>query len=157
MDKNNLNAIKRARNSAGITQEKLAEMSGYSTESIKAWEGGTRNASIEVLDMLALCLSAPWLPGIYLREQSVGGSLDEVIPSFDPGLSLSQATLQLIDRIYAFADKRSDRRLVSIASDNVITDEERADFDAILAELHDIVKAAAALRYSKGGEREGPK
>jgi len=155
MYKNDLNAIKRARNSAGITQEKLAEMSGYSVESIKAWENGGRGASIEVLDMLALCLAAPWLPGIYLREQSAGGILDDVIPSFAPGMSLSQAVLQLINRIYAFADKHSDRRLVSIAADNIISEEERPDFDAILEELRDIVSAAAALRYSNGGDGAG--
>ena len=34
MDKTSVNALKRARNVAGITQEKAAEMSGYSAKNL---------------------------------------------------------------------------------------------------------------------------
>lgn len=36
MDRIAVNALQRARNSKGVTQEKLAEMSGYSVDSIQA-------------------------------------------------------------------------------------------------------------------------
>ena len=44
MDKTSENVLKRARKSKGITQEKAAEMSGYSVDAIQAWEAGTRRA-----------------------------------------------------------------------------------------------------------------
>ncbi|MEG1858481.1 MAG: helix-turn-helix domain-containing protein [Pseudoflavonifractor sp.] len=152
MYKYDTNAIKRARVGAGVTQEKLAEMSGYSVESIKAWENGNRTASIEVLDMLGICLSTPWVTGIYLREQSVGGALDNLIPSFNPGDGLSQATVRLLHRIYAFADSHKDRQLLSIAEDDTIDADERVQFDEIMGDLQDIVEAALALRYAKSGD-----
>ena len=70
MHKNPQNAIQRARQRSGLTQEALAERSGYSADSVRAWECGARVASIEALDILAACLDAAWLPGVYLREQS---------------------------------------------------------------------------------------
>lgn len=151
MDKNAVNALKRARNSKGITQEKLAEMSGYSVDSIQAWESGHRQPSVPTLDLLAICLDAPWLTGMYLREQSEGAGLPELIPSFSPGEPLSRATMALLNRIYAFNDKHHDRRLMQIAEDDVITPDERHEFDSILRDLTDIIQAATAIRYAKSG------
>ncbi len=45
MDKNKRNALQRARLSSGLTQEALAERSGYSADSVRAWESGARMAS----------------------------------------------------------------------------------------------------------------
>lgn len=151
MDKNAGNALKRARIAQGITQEKLAEMSGYSTDAISAWENGVRQASVPVLELLAVCLSAPWLIGVYLREQA-NGALDDIVPAFMPGKPLSGAVVQLINRIYAFADSHGDRRLLSIAEDNVITPDERREFESIVEDLQGIIAAAMELRYCSGGE-----
>lgn len=151
MDKNAGNAIKRARIAQGITQERLAEMSGYSTDAISAWENGIRQASVPVLELLAVCLSAPWLTGVYLREQA-NGSLDDILPAFTPGEPLSRAVVRLIDRVYAFGDSHGDRRLLSIAADDVITPDERREFDAIIEDLQGIVAAAMEVRYCAGGE-----
>ena len=151
MDKNAGNAIKRARLSQGITQEKLAEMSGYSTDAISAWENGTRQASVPVLELLAVCLSAPWLVGVYLREQA-NGALDDIVPAFTPGKPLSKAVVRLVNCVYAFNDKHSDRRLLSIAEDDVITPDERREYEEIAKDLQAIVEAALELRYCTGGE-----
>lgn len=147
MDKNPVNAIKRARISKGITQERAAEMSGYSVDSIQAWESGARRASVEVLDILGICLDAPWLTGMYLREMSSQG-LSDLIPAFSPGEPLSKTVLALLNRIYDFADNHSDRRLMRIAEDDVISPDERKEFDAIMEDLVEIIQAATALRYA---------
>ena len=42
MYQNAQNAIQRARISKGLTQEALAERSGYSADSVRAWECGAR-------------------------------------------------------------------------------------------------------------------
>ena len=68
MDKNKRNALQRARLSSGLTQEALAERSGYSADSVRAWESGARMASLEALGILGEVLDAPWLSGVYLRE-----------------------------------------------------------------------------------------
>lgn len=148
MDKNAENAIRRARKLAGVTQEKAAEMSGYSVDSIQAWEAGTRRAPVEVLDMLAICYNANWLAGLYLREFS-SGSVAESIPACTPGQPLPKTVLALLKRIYEFSDRHSDRRLMAIAADGRITEEERVEFDAILADLEGITRAAADVRYAQ--------
>ena len=83
------NAIQRARNSTGLTQEALAERSGYSSDSVRAWESGARVPSLEALNILAESLAAPWLPGVFLREQSA--YLNSLIPDFRPGLPVAEA------------------------------------------------------------------
>lgn len=153
MDKKTGNAVKRARILTGYSQEKAAEMSGYSVDSIQAWEAGTRRASVEALDTLALCYNAPWLAGMYLRELSQGGFAD-TIPDFTPGEPLPQTVLALLDHIYAFCDQHSDRRLMAIAADGKITAEERPEFDAIMKDLREITQAAMAVRFAKM-EKEG--
>lgn len=150
MDKNAGNALKRARIAQGITQEKLAEMSGYSADAISAWENGTRAPSVPALELLGVCLSAPWLTGVYLREQA-DGALDDIVPAFTPGESVSKAVLCLVSRIYAFNDSHSDRRLLAIAADNVITPDERREFEAIVADIQEIVAAAMEVRYCETG------
>ncbi len=70
MYQNKRNALQRARISAGLTQEALAERSGYSPDSVRAWESGARMASLEALDILSEVLGTTWLPGVYLREQT---------------------------------------------------------------------------------------
>ena len=88
------NAIQRARNSTGLTQEALAERSGYSSDSVRAWESGARVPSLEALNILAESLAAPWLPGVFLREQSA--YLNSLIPDFRPGLPVAEAAAPTI-------------------------------------------------------------
>jgi transcriptional regulator with XRE-family HTH domain len=151
MDKNEGNAIKRARIARGITQERLAEMAGCSADTIRAWEGGSRQPSVHMLELLAVCLDSPWLVGVYLREQA-DGALDDIVPDFTPGTPVSQAVVHLINKIYAFNDSHGDRRLMAIAEDNVITQAERQEFDAIVEDIRGIVEAALELRFCSGGE-----
>ena len=75
-----------------------------------------------------------------------------VVPEV-PLCSVLEASARLTNRIYAFADKHSDRRLMRMAEDNVIDPVERPEFDAILEELQEIVEAALALRCAKDTER----
>lgn len=151
MDKMKGTAAKRARISAGLTQEKAAEMAGYSVDAIQGWESGSRRCSVEVLDALAVIYNAPWLPAIYLRELS-RGSMAEIMPGFTPGRPLSQAALALIYRLNALADRGLVGQLTRIASDGRVDEEEKPVFDAIVAELIELTRAANELRFAKGEE-----
>jgi len=154
MDKMSGNALKRARLSRGITQEKAAEMSGYSTDSIQAWEAGTRRASVEVLDTLAVCYDTPWVAGMYLRELSQG-SVAESLLAFQPNMPLTTAVLALVDKVLQFNERHGDRRLIALAADGKIDETERQEYDSIMADLQDICKAAMEVKFSDGRERDG--
>ena len=55
--------------------------------------------------------------------------------------------MQLLDAVYAFADNKTDRRLIAIARDGVIDEQERPEYDRIVEELQDIIKYAMAVTY----------
>lgn len=148
MDKTSGNALKRARNIRGITQEKAAEMSGCSVDAIQAWEAGSRRASVEVMDTLAIAYDAPWLPQMYLRELS-SGVLSEPLPEFRPGVPLPQATLGVLAQLNKFFERHSDSRLISIGADGVIDAQERPEFDAIMADLGELARAYEELKYAR--------
>ena len=111
------NAIQRARNSTGLTQEALAERSGYSSDSVRAWESGARVPSLEALNILAESLAAPWLPGVFLREQSA--YLNSLIPDFRPGLPVAEAAAGYISCLLEQVDERFDRRLLRLVGLNL--------------------------------------
>lgn len=150
MDKMSGNALKRARISRKMTQEGAAEAAGCSVDAIQRWEDGSRRASVEVLDTLAIVYETPWLPQIYLRELS-SGVLSEALPEFRPGVPLPQATLSVLDKLNKFFQRHSDSRLISIGADGVIDAEERPEFDAIMADLGELARAYEELRYSQQG------
>ncbi len=147
------NIYQRARKYAGITQEAAAEILNISVESIRAYETGIRRPTQDTLDLMARCYHTDWLYALHAREVSSG--VQDILPDFMPGTGLSQAACDVIDKIYSFADRHSDRRLLAIAADNVITDDERREFDRIMEDLQDIVQAAIGLRYCNQGEGEG--
>ena len=100
MDKNKRNALQRARLSSGLTQEALAERSGYSADSVRAWEFGARMASLEALGILGEVLDAPWLPGVYLREQST--ALNDLLPDFEVDRPLAEAAAEYVSCILSW-------------------------------------------------------
>lgn len=151
MDNLSVNALKRARASRGITQEKAAEMSGYSVDAIQAWEAGRRQAAVDVLDTLAICYETPWLVGMYLREQS-RGSIAQTLPAFEPGVPLPQAVMALLDKIWAFNERNGDRHLISMAADGTIDETERPEFDRIMGDLEDICRMAMELKFARQEE-----
>ena len=60
---------------------------------------------------------------------------------------MPEAVLQLLDAVYAFADNKTDRRLIAIARDGVIDEQERPEYDRIVEDLQDIIKYAMAVTY----------
>ena len=135
------NAIQRARNSTGLTQEALAERSGYSSDSVRAWESGARVPSLEALNILAESLAAPWLPGVFLREQSA--YLNSLIPDFRPGLPVAEAAAGYISCLLEQVDERFDRRMLRLVADGNIDQLEDAEFD----ELREMAERAAKCYY----------
>lgn len=141
------NAIQRARISKGLTQEALAERAGYSADSVRAWECGARVASIEALDILAACLDAAWLPGVYLREQSA--ALQSLLPEFEVGRPLPEAAAEYINAVLELVDMRFDRQLLRMIADGKVDDSESEIFDAILDAAGKASKAYYEMRFAR--------
>lgn len=141
------NAIQRARLSKGLTQEALAERAGYSADSVRAWECGARVASIEALDILAACLDAAWLPGVYLREQSA--ALQSLLPEFEVGRPLPEAAAEYITAVLELVDMRFDRQLLRMIADGKVDDSESEIFDAILDAAGKAAKAYYEMRFAR--------
>lgn len=150
MYQNKQNAIQRARISKGLTQEALAERSGYSADTVRAWECGARTASLDALDTLSLCLDASWLPGIYLREQT--DALNELLPEFEVGKPLAQAAATYVGCLFELIDKKVDRTLLRMVADGKIDDLEREVYEDIMSIASRANKAYFEMLYAK---REG--
>ncbi len=147
MYQNKQNAIQRARISKGLTQEALAERTGYSPDTVRAWENGIRIASLDALDTLQICLDAPWLPGIYLREQT--SSLNELLPNFEVGRALSEATAEYLCCFFELMDSSIDRSLLRMAADGKIDSLEQPVFNAIMEIAARANKAYYEIRYAR--------
>lgn len=140
------NIYKSARKARGYTQESAAERLGISVESLRAYETDQRVPPTEVVELMVICYDAQYLAHQHLRETNA--MYGKVVPPV-PQVGVLEASARLTNRIYAFADSHADRRLMRITEDNVIDGTERAEFDAILEDLQEIVSAALALRCAQ--------
>lgn len=141
------NAIQRARLGSGLTQEALAERSGYSDDSIRAWESGARVASLEALNKLQIALDAPWLTGVYLAEQT--DSLRELLPDFEVGRPLAQAAAGYITCVMDLLDNRVDRKLLKLVADGKIDEVEQPVFEEIMRIAAAANKAYYEMRFAQ--------
>ena len=140
------NIYKRARRARGYTQESAAERLGISVESLRAYETGQRVPPTEVVELMVICYDAQYLGYQHLRETNA--MYGRVVPEV-PQVGVLEASARLTNRIYRFAERHADKRLMLIAEDNVIDANERPEFDDILEDLQEIVSAALALRYAQ--------
>lgn len=141
------NIYKAARVSAGLTQERAAEMLGVSVESIRAYETSLRTPPDETVENMVICYNAQFLAYQHLRASAAMARA--IMPEVRES-SLAEAAVRLVSRVFGFSDDHRDRQLLRIAEDNIVDQRERAEFEAILEELDDIVEAAIALRYAQG-------
>ena len=145
MQDNNRNIYQTARKSAGLTQEAAAERLAVSLTSLRAYEGGERVPAGDVVARMCIVYDTQFLGVQHLQAF---GALLECVQEARPE-RLETATIKLVRRIMRFAESHRDDRLLEIAEDGVIDDEERPEFLAITAELTDIIKAALALMYTE--------
>ena len=146
MPGNDRNCYKIARRAAGLTQEAAAERLGLSVERIRAYETGQRIPPNEAVERMVILYNAQHLAYQHLRETNALYS--SVVPDVQPRTVL-EASAKLTNRIFIFAESHADRRLLRITEDNVIDPGERAEFNAIMEDLQEIVEAALELRCAR--------
>lgn len=140
------NIYKTARQVAGLTQERAAEMLGISVRSLADYEQGIRVPQNYVVDGMVTVYNSQLLGIQHLRESA--NMARSILPDVQE-MRLSEAVLTLIDAIYDFADDRVDRELIDIARDGVITDDEKERFDCVVEKIRTITSAAMVVSCAK--------
>jgi Predicted transcriptional regulator len=130
-----------AREGAGITQEKAAELINVSVESLRAYEYGKRISPGSVAVRMVDIYNAQYLAYQHLKFS------DEVGQKYLPAIEVKDipsAMLKLQKEVTDYLKFRDE--LIEITCDGKITPDERPSYDQILKELDDIVAAIMSLK-----------
>ena len=149
MQDNYRNICKIARQTAGLTQERWAEQIDVSVESVRLYEAGKGMPSDDVVTRMIEVSGMPVLGYWHLLNKSRIAA--DILPELQE-CSLPQAVIQLICKMMDFGNNHRTDKLMDIAADGRIDELERPEFDAIMNELSEIVKASMQLKYAQGGE-----
>lgn len=139
--------IRLARKEAGISQEAAAPPLYMSLNRLKRLESGEVEPSPADIGRMTTLYHKPLLAEQYVSACAYAAGC-QAVPDVTIK-ALQQAAMQLINRVYDFADNHRDRQLLRIAEDGRIDEAEQADFDAIMAELMEITWAATELRWAQ--------
>jgi len=142
MPENFRNIYKIARRAAGYTQEAAAEMLNISVESIRAYETGRRIPAGDVVLQMMFCYNAQRLAAQHLQETSV--LFNSVVPPLEKRTVLETA-IRIYNRLRRFQQENRLDRLMAIAEDGRIDNGERPEFDAIIADLREIIRSCLEL------------
>lgn len=145
MDKDARNIYKNARQTAGLTQERWAELLGISPDSVRRYEAGAMLPSDETVLMMAETTGILVLPLWHLRAKSA--IAEDMLPDV-PDVPLPQAVLKLLTSVKAVSS--SVDNLIQIASDGMVDNREEALFEEIAGDLDDVIEAAIAVKCSGG-------
>lgn len=139
------NIYKSARQAAGLTQERWAEVLGISVESVRLYETGRGMPSDDIVTRMVEVSVMPVLGYWHLISKSAVAN--DILPEVER-ISLPQAVIQLLVAIRNFKEDAGE--LLDIAADGVIDFGESQLFKEILQKLDEIVRAALTVKYAEG-------
>ena len=142
------NIYKRARRNAGYTQEAAAEMLNVSVESLRAYETDRRIPAGDVVLQMMICYNCHQLPTQHLQETSA--LFNSIVPRLEER-TLLEMSVRVYNRLRSFQEDNRLNRLLAIAEDGIIDDQERPEFDAIIADLRQIIQSGLELDVFCGG------
>ena len=148
MQNDTRNIYKIARRAAGYTQEAAAEMLNVSVESLRAYETDRRIPAGDVVLQMMICYNCHQLPTQHLQETS--SLFNSVVPRLEER-SLLAITVRIYNRLRSFQEDNRLDRLLAIAEDGVIDDQERPEFETIIADLRQIIQSGLELEVFCGG------
>lgn len=137
------NIYKTARSAAGLTQEAAAERLGLSVERIRAYETGGRIPPNWVVELMSILYNSLNLCVQHMRETNE--LYNRIVPALEDR-DLIRTAVVLRNRLARLEQRRSLDRLLEIAEDDRIDEDERPEFLAIVAELREIVRGALELQ-----------
>lgn len=132
MDGEYRNIYQNARRTAGLTQERWAEVLGISPDAVRKYEAGTILPSDEVVLRMAEAAGQWILPEVRRR-------------------TLPEAVLGVMCRIEEFT-RGGLQDLKQLAADGKISAEEICAYGDAIAQLRDVIRAAYELEFAEEAE-----
>ncbi len=137
-----------ARRTAGLTQERWAEVLGISVEAVRLYESGTNMPSDGVVLRMAEAAGQHIICYWHLLRKSRVAA--DILPEVREK-ALPEAVLDLLCRLKEFsADGMED--LIRIAADGRVDASEREPYICAMNQLRALVSAGLHMEYAKGGE-----
>lgn len=125
-----------------------AEYLGISESSLAHYELGiTKNIPVDVVVMMSELYNSPELKYHYCKTECPIGKEMPLATSEKP---LEVATVHLLDSLDMDGLERFTKRILKIAADGEISEEERREVENILSELDKISNAVSELRIIMG-------
>lgn len=140
------NIYQAAREAAGMTQERAAELIGLSVESVRSYECGKRVPGDDAVIKMVEIYGANYLAYQHLKHKTQVGNA--VLPDVKE-VPLSQAALQMINSMDKFIQCESE--IVQITMDGIIDENEEQSWCEIMEKCRGLHKAVLTLQYSKKG------
>lgn len=139
------NIYQDARRTAGLTQERWAELLGISVDAVRQYETDRILPSDEVVLRMAEAAGQQIICYWHLIHKSrVAASL---LPELDRK-RLPEAVLSLLVAVRHFQDDGM-RELTRIAADGKISPEEQADYMTAMEQLQSVVREALHLQFAE--------
>lgn len=139
------NIYQDARRTAGLTQERWAELLGISVDAVRQYETDRILPSDEVVLRMAEAAGQQIICYWHLIHKSrVAASL---LPELDRK-RLPEAVLSLLVAVRNFQDGGM-RELTRIAADGKISPEEQADYMTAMEQLQSVVREALHLQFAE--------
>lgn len=139
-----------ARRTAGLTQERWAELLGVTPETVRQYERGQILPSDEIALRMAEAAGQHIVCYWHLLQKSRAAR--EILPSVAEK-ALPEAVLALLARVQEF-QRGPLEDLILIAADGKVAEDEREIYTRALQDLRALITAAWELQYAKT-EREG--
>lgn len=147
MERDYTNIYYNARHTAGLTQERWAELLGLSVDSVKQYEAGKITPSDEVVLRMAEAAGQHIIYYWHLLHKSrVAG---QILPQIERR-TLPEAVLTLLTRLQRFQSGNLSQ-LMELAADGKIDEDEVRDFGVCLDELRELIQAAYQIEYAGRG------
>lgn len=137
-----------ARRTAGLTQERWAEVLGISVESVRLYEGGVNMPSDEIALRMAEVAGQQIICYWHLLQKSKMAS--RLLPAVERK-QLPEAVLDLLVKIRDFSEDGM-MYLMRIAADGRVAPEERDPYTYAIQQLRELLSAGLHVEYA---EKEG--
>lgn len=144
-----MNIYKTARELAGITQERAAAALHLSVRSLAAYETGERIPHDDVVVRMVDLYNFQQLAVQHMRANSELAR--RIIPDIRKR-SLVSAAVRFFNSMKRLESINGAARLLEIGEDNHIDETEEADYEAIAAEMQNLIQSAMELMNSEQEE-----
>ena len=142
------NIYRDARQTAGLTQERWAELLGISADSVRQYETDRMTPSDEVVLRMAEAAGQQIICYWHMvRKSRIAAKL---LPELDR-TQLPEAVLQLLVSVQQFEGDGL-HELIRIAADGKISPEEQKAYGAALEQLRAVISAALTVEYAEQKE-----